>query len=297
MNKKPRFVVENQLPLLLVAMIGLAQISFVFVINHIRKVTFSNSIGEMATLVTGAGILIGMLIFPKKAKRIVVFATNSPIVVSVLVYNVVDLVMYMFPSPTTSNNVGPVRGVFQYAVQLSLILPFLVLMTMRFQMIFNVLQTQWNKLPIPLAAKTILGLFLLIHIGHVILKTEYFPFSNVGMFASKAKIWDESYPVGIQYLMDDQDGGLQVFSLRRTGDPIFQGAFEYDHREALLWHKFPDSRFVYQTVMDEFDRLQLSQPVVAEIYISFPDGYHASIPSIKRIDMSGRAKLYGSLSD
>lgn len=157
-----------------------------------------------------------------------------PVLWCLLIANALDITSSLIPTPADHLVPVPSRGPVAWALQLlgaALLVGWL-------GRVARPLYRRWTALPIPVAARWTLSVYLLVWATHVALRMERFPFSTVAMFSSAYPRSDSGSTSRLGYVIA-RDQQAEVVSFLREGSPWFARlGFGYDYKAGWAMHLY-----------------------------------------------------------
>ncbi len=95
----------------------------------------------------------------------------------------------------------------------------------------------WSRLPIPFVPRVVVSLLALLQLGHVALRMEIYPFSNVAMFSSVVTPPTDGTYSESSYVIDSSDG-VEILRMMREGNPLFARHFQWDYKAAWVMRMY-----------------------------------------------------------
>lgn len=199
-----------------------------------------------------------------------VFGALEIVVVTALVLSTLDLLA--MADPELERQTFPRPSPTETRVQQALLWPLGAWALLRGG---PLLWPRVRELPMPVAPLVVCGGIWLIEVGHFAQRTERFPFSHVGMFSHLAWAGDD-FVAPDQYVIEHHDG-VEVVSMLREGDPLFQQYLDMSAHESwvLLAHRRAPK--VKDRLREEFTRRGLPPPKLAKVRFRTRDGHVLAI--------------------
>ena len=188
---------------------------------------------------------------------------------TVLAINALDITTSLIPASIDAGRPMPTRSSLGWAVQIALLVPFVVLAAQRIPRAIR----WFAALPIPRTAKMVFALVCAIEVVHVALRVESFPFTPVAMFStsvapSNDPVWHER-----MYFVPRRDDRPEVLSFLREGTPFFARYFDIDYKSGwMLRLHAAGSRRSFDYVTRVLAERGMPRPFIADVGWSKRDG-------------------------
>ncbi|MCA9603072.1 MAG: hypothetical protein R3A78_15295 [Polyangiales bacterium] len=189
-------------------------------------------------------------------------------VVACLIANCLDLTTSIIASPVDRWYDTPKRAAWEWAIQLALVLPLVLLAARQAPRAVAALRA----LPVPRNALVVCGLFFALEVGHIALRLETYPFSPVAMYSNAVTTPPPVVQDTWRYLVIDHSKTLQMLSFERESTAASQFLTDFDYRTAAVATQYSRTRAVFSLVTEQLAAQGLPKPLIVRMPYSTRTG-------------------------